>query len=123
MNANSNRFIPLLLAVLSAGISSTSFASDSQHGVVLAVDSVHSTSAFIARNRLPHAQTEGGRIAVVKLDKAASDPAAYALVYVPASLSVARNDQVEVLAKDGSSLSVPGSAVVTRVSQPATAVR
>jgi hypothetical protein len=123
MNTLMNKFFCALLGLLTTGISVATIAAEPQQGVVLAVHSEQSTRAFVADHRLPAGQTEGGRFAVVKLVNGAWGNASYALVYVPARLTVAQHDRVEIVATDTDILSTPGAGVVTRVSQADRAVR
>jgi hypothetical protein len=116
MNPMINKFFCALVGLLASGISLATIAAEPQQGVVLAVHSEQSTRAFVADHRLPAGQAEGGRFAVVKLVNGAWGNASYALVYVPARLSVAQNDQVELVPTDTDILKTPGSGVVMRVS-------
>ena len=116
MNAMINKCCCALLGVFTTGMSAVTAAAETQQGVVLAVHSEKSTRAFVADHRLPAGQAEGGRFAVVKLIDGAWGNASYALVYVPARLSVAANDQVELVQTNVNILSTPGAGVVKRVS-------
>jgi hypothetical protein len=117
MNMIMNRYLCGILGCLATSFSAASSAGEPRQGVVVAVDSEQSTRAYVANHGLPAGQAEGGRFAVVRLiNGEAGNAPAYAVAYVPARLSVAQNDQVELEPTDNGAVAKPGAAVVTRIS-------
>jgi hypothetical protein len=104
-----------IVGLFAAGVSLTTDAAVAQDAIILAVHNEQSTHAFIADHGLPSGQGEGGRFAVAKLISGAWGDSSYALVYVPAGLSAAKNDHVALTQADASILKTPGKAVVTRI--------
>jgi hypothetical protein len=117
MTMKLKRMLTLIAGLVTASASFAALANESQFAVVMTVHSERSTRAFIANNRLPPGQVEGGRFAVVKLVNGAWGDASFALVYVPERLLIAEHDVVELQPSDISVLTKPGSGVVTQVAR------
>ncbi len=115
MNARMNRYYLGIAGLFAAGVSLTTDAALAQDAVILAVHGEQSTQAFAADYGLPSGQSDGGRYAVVKMINGAWGDGSYALVYVPAGVSAAKNDHVALTQADASILKTPGKAVVTRI--------
>jgi hypothetical protein len=99
-----------------AMLAQTATANDDMSGytraVVIGMHSAESTRNFAGARGIPQGQAAGGRYALVRLVDDLHHRGAYALVYVPPNLKVARDDRVEIAAHGFDVVTEPGRGVV-----------
>jgi hypothetical protein len=115
METSTRNLLVSALTILVLILTAIMLTGHGDRGTILGVHSELASGKFKNKLGLPEGQAEGGRYAVVKIDKGAYGDASFALVYVPPQIDVQDDNVVELSASGAGVLARPGSASVSRV--------